>query len=137
MNKSIKKFTNKQPLADRLRPRILGDFFGQEKIIGRNTFLKRAIMNDSVPSMILWGPPGSGKTTLAHIIAHKTKADFVQLSAVASGKKDLMEVVSKAKTIKLLVRINNAAREIKKFFLVTLTFNFKLSFMNSEGLTHL
>ncbi|MBT3356337.1 replication-associated recombination protein A [bacterium] len=98
MNKSIKKFTNKQPLADRLRPRILGDFFGQEKIIGRNTFLKRAIMNDSVPSMILWGPPGSGKTTLAHIIAHKTKADFVQLSAVASGKKDLMEVVSKAKT---------------------------------------
>jgi len=98
MNKSIKKFTNKQPLADRLRPRILGDFFGQEKIIGRNTFLKRAIMSDSVPSMILWGPPGSGKTTLAHIIAHKTKADFVQLSAVASGKKDLVEVVSKART---------------------------------------
>ena len=98
MNKSIKKFANKQPLADRLRPKILGDFFGQEKIIGRNTFLKRAIMSDSVPSMILWGPPGSGKTTLAHIIAHKTKADFVQLSAVASGKKDLMEVVSKAKT---------------------------------------
>ncbi|MBT7037305.1 replication-associated recombination protein A [bacterium] len=98
MNKSIKKFANKQPLADRLRPKILGDFFGQEKIIGRNTFLKRAIMSDSVPSMILWGPPGSGKTTLAHIIAHKTKADFVQLSAVASGKKDLVEVVSKART---------------------------------------
>lgn len=98
--KNKEKFENKKPLADRLRPRILSDFFGQENIVGKETFLRRAIMSDLVPSMILWGPPGSGKTTLAHIIAHKTDADFVQLSAVSSGKKDLVQVVANAKSKK-------------------------------------
>jgi putative ATPase len=92
----MQKAVNKIPLADRLRPRILADFFGQEKIVGKEGFLRKAIMNDAVPSMILWGPPGSGKTTLAHIIAHKTNAEFVQLSAVSSGKKDLVRIVTEA-----------------------------------------
>lgn len=95
--KDNQNFKNRKPLADRLRPKILSDFFGQENIVGKETFLRRAIKNDSVPSMILWGPPGSGKTTLAHIIANKTDAEFVQLSAVSSGKKDLILVVENAK----------------------------------------
>lgn len=86
----------KKPLAERLRPRVLSDFFGQENIVGKESFLRKAITRDQVPSMILWGPPGSGKTTLAHIIAHKTKATFVRLSAVSSGKKQLMEIINKA-----------------------------------------
>ncbi len=90
------KNENKKPLADRLRPNKLSDFFGQEKIIGKNSFLRKAILNDSVPSMVFWGPPGSGKTTLAHIIANKTKAEFVELSAVSSGKKDLIKIVEEA-----------------------------------------
>ncbi len=84
------------PLADEIRPRILKDFFGQEELLGENSFLRQAIESDSIPSMILWGPPGSGKTTLALIIAKETNAEFVQLSAVASGKKDLQAVVKKA-----------------------------------------
>ncbi len=99
MRKEIIKKKQKQPLADRLRPRILSDFFGQEKIIGKKSFLRRAIMGDAVPSMILWGPPGSGKTTLAHIIAHKTNASFIQMSAVSSGKKALVEIVENAKEL--------------------------------------
>lgn len=89
--------SNHIPLADRIRPENLDDFFGQENLIGQNSYLRRAIENDSVPSMIFWGPPGSGKTTLAKIIAKKTDADFVQLSAVSSGKKDLIKVVEKAR----------------------------------------
>ncbi|MDO9231309.1 MAG: replication-associated recombination protein A [bacterium] len=84
------------PLADRIRPENLEDFFGQEKLIGDKSFLSEAIGNDSVPSMILWGPPGSGKTTLAHIIAKNTNSEFIILSATSSGKKDLMEVISRA-----------------------------------------
>jgi len=85
------------PLADRIRPQTLSEFFGQKKLIRKNSFLKSAIENDRVPSMIFWGPPGSGKTTLAQIIANLTKSDFVRLSAVSSGKKQLMEIVAKAK----------------------------------------
>ncbi|KKP79877.1 MAG: hypothetical protein A2271_01325 [Candidatus Moranbacteria bacterium RIFOXYA12_FULL_35_19] len=88
---------NNIPLADRIRPENLEDFFGQEKLISKKSFFSNAIKNDSVPSMILWGPPGSGKTTLAHIIAKNTGAEFVILSATSSGKKDLAEVVAKAK----------------------------------------
>lgn len=87
---------NTSPLADRIRPKNLGEFFGQKKIVGKNSFLKSAIENDRVPSMIFWGPPGSGKTTLAQIIANLTKSDFVRLSAVTSGKKHLLEVIEKA-----------------------------------------
>lgn len=87
---------NNSPLADRMRPETLDKFFGQEKVIGPGTLLRQAIENDQLPSLIFWGPPGCGKTTLAHIIAKKTKADFIQISAVASGKKDLMNIIKKA-----------------------------------------
>lgn len=85
------------PLADRIRPQTLDEFFGQEKLISKNLYLQNAIENDRVPSMIFWGPPGSGKTTLAQIIANITKSDFTKLSAVSAGKKRLMEIFAEAK----------------------------------------
>ncbi len=84
------------PLPDLIRPENLADFFGQEKLIGKNSYLFRAIENDQIPSMIFWGPPGSGKTTLAHIIANATKSEFLKISAVSSGKKILLEIIAKA-----------------------------------------
>lgn len=81
------------PLADRMRPRTLGEFFGQEKLFGEGSFLRAAIEEDRVPSLILWGPPGSGKTTLATIIAGETASEFEQLSAVGSGVKEFRKVV--------------------------------------------
>ncbi|MFW5888476.1 MAG: replication-associated recombination protein A [Patescibacteria group bacterium] len=85
------------PLANRLRPKSLSDFFGQAKITGEGSFLRQAIREDRIPSIIFWGPPGTGKTTLASIIADKTDSDFVQLSAVTSGVKDLRQVVKEAR----------------------------------------
>ena len=87
---------NIAPLADDSRPKKIKDFVGQDELVGTGSFLRRAIQTDSVPSMILWGPPGSGKTTLASIIAEKTNSDFVRLSAASSGKKDLLELVERA-----------------------------------------
>lgn len=84
------------PLATRLRPKSLEEFVGQEKLVSPDTWLFQAIKNDKVPSLIFWGPPGSGKTTLALIIAKETKASFVQLSATDSGIKDLKKTVEKA-----------------------------------------
>ncbi len=84
------------PLADRMRPTKLSEFIGQEDLVGSKSFLRIAIEQDNVPSMILWGPPGSGKTTLASIIAERTNSDFIQLSAVNSGKKDLIKIVERA-----------------------------------------
>ncbi len=84
------------PLADRLRPRTLDEFVGQTAIIGPGTILRRAVENDELFSMILWGPPGSGKTTLARIIASQTKSDFVGLSGVFSSKDDLVTAVKTA-----------------------------------------
>ncbi len=85
------------PLADRLRPSKLDDFVGQEEIVGEGKLLRKAIANDELFSMIFWGPPGSGKTTLARIIAQLTKSYFVQMSAVTSGIADLRKVVEHAK----------------------------------------
>ena len=85
------------PLADRMRPETLEEFLGQDEIIGQGKMLRQAIEFDKAPSMIFWGPPGSGKTTLAHIIAKHTKAEFVRFSAVTSGVKDLKEVIKKAR----------------------------------------
>ena len=90
------------PLADRIRPNTLEEFFGQTKLVGKNSFLKNAIEKDTVPSMIFWGPPGSGKTTLASIIANSTNSEFIKLSAVTSGKKQLLEIISQAKENKIL-----------------------------------
>jgi len=90
------------PLAERVRPTTLDAFVGQEKLIGPGTFLRAAIVEDRVPSMILWGPPGSGKTTLARIIAHTTRADFVQLSATGSGLKELRDALSRAQELQRL-----------------------------------
>ena len=81
------------PLAERLRPKRLEEFLGQEKIVGEGSFLREAISADQVPSLIFWGPPGSGKTTLALLIAKETQADFHQLSAVGSGVKELRRIL--------------------------------------------
>ena len=85
------------PLAERVRPESLADFAGQSEAVGEGSFLRGAIARDAVPSLLLWGPPGTGKTTLARIIARETKARFTALSATSSGKKDLMRVIEEAR----------------------------------------
>ncbi len=89
-------FLNK-PLADRMRPDSLSDFLGQDDILGEGKLLRQAIESDKIPSIIFWGPPGSGKTTLAFIVAKKTKSEFRQISAVSSGLKELRELLEEAK----------------------------------------
>ena len=85
-----------QPLAERLRPRDLDEFCGQEHLLGEGKVLRRMIESDAVGSMIFWGPPGVGKTTLARIIAHRTKAKFIDFSAVTSGIKEIKGVMENA-----------------------------------------
>ena len=87
------------PLAARMRPQTLEEFLGQEHILGPGRVLERAIRADQVPSMVLWGPPGSGKTTLAFIIAHMTKAHFSALSAVSAGVAELRQAVAEAREL--------------------------------------
>ncbi len=84
------------PLAERIRPRTLDEFVGQDHLLGENGLLKNIIASDKLNSMILWGPPGSGKTTIARIIANMTKAHFVEFSAVTSGVADIRKVVKEA-----------------------------------------
>ncbi|MCP3941147.1 MAG: replication-associated recombination protein A [Desulfobacteraceae bacterium] len=85
------------PLADRMRPGSLSDLVGQEHITARGSILHRAIEDDRVFSMLLWGPPGCGKTTLANIIAMVTKSEFVRISAVLSGVRDIRQIIDTAK----------------------------------------
>lgn len=85
------------PLAERLRPKILDDLVGQEHLTGQGSILRKALENGKIPSMILWGPPGVGKTTIANIIAHTLNMPFYTLSAISSGVKDVREVIDKAK----------------------------------------
>ncbi len=89
-----------EPLAARMRPRSLDEIVGQDHLLGVGRLLRRAIEKDSITSMILWGPPGSGKTTLAEVIAHQTHARFVRLSAVAAGVADLRKVVDEAQKLR-------------------------------------
>ncbi len=85
------------PLAERLRPQVLADLVGQEHLSGEHSVLQKAITQGKVPSMILWGPPGVGKTTLANIIAKASNSPYYQLSAISSGVKELREVIEEAK----------------------------------------
>ena len=87
------------PLAERMRPRALDEVVGQKHILGPNTLLREAIETDQVPSLILWGPPGTGKTTLARVIASVTRSDLVALSAVQSGIKDIRDTVERAELL--------------------------------------
>ena len=86
-----------QPLADRLRPKDLDEFCGQQHLVGKNAVLRKVIESGNIPSFILWGPPGVGKTTLAYIISNTLKRPFFHLSAVHSGVKDVRETIEKAK----------------------------------------
>ena len=99
-----KNSTQSAPLADIIRPQNLEEVFGQEELLGKDSFLRGAIKSDRVPSLIFWGPPGSGKTTLAFIIAKETQSDFLNLSAVSSGKKDLLKIIERAKENKKIGR---------------------------------
>ena len=85
-----------QPLAARLRPQSLGEFVGQAHLLGKGKVLRRLIESDQISSMIFWGPPGVGKTTLARIIANRTKASFIDFSAVTSGIKEIRTVMQQA-----------------------------------------
>lgn len=88
---------SQKPLAERIRPQTLDDLIGQEHLVGKNGVLRRAIESGGIPSMILWGPPGVGKTTIANIIANTVKAPFIPLSAISSGVKEIREVIQRAK----------------------------------------
>jgi putative ATPase len=86
------------PLAERIRPNSLDDLLGQEHLVGKGSILRTSIEHGKIHSMIFWGPPGTGKTTIANIIAHTLKVPFFQLSAISSGVKDVREVIEEART---------------------------------------
>jgi len=88
------------PLAERMRPQTLDELVGQEHLTGKGSILRTAIDNGKIPSMVLWGPPGTGKTTISNIVAHTLQAPFIQLSAISSGVKDVRDAIAKAQTSK-------------------------------------
>src|SRR5215211_2138863 len=91
------QLSQRAPLATRMRPRTLDELVGQEQLVGEGTLLRDLIETDRLSSIILWGPPGTGKTTLASVVASRTNREFVALSAVTAGVKDVREVVQAAK----------------------------------------
>jgi putative ATPase len=95
-----------QPLADRIRPRDLDEFVGQDHLVGKNSILRQSIESGNIPSFILWGPPGVGKTTLAKIIANRLDRPFYSLSAINSGVKDVRDTIEKAKKQQFFNRPN-------------------------------
>jgi putative ATPase len=84
------------PLAERVRPRALGEFIGQDHLLGKDGVISKMIQVGTIPAMILWGPPGTGKTTLARLFAGALKAEFIQINAISSGVKELREIVERA-----------------------------------------
>ncbi len=86
-----------RPLAERLRPQTLDDYIGQEHLVGKNGVFRRFMETGNVPSFILWGPPGVGKTTLARLVANTLQRPFYTLSAVAAGVKDVREAIEGAR----------------------------------------
>ena len=96
--------SKRAPLADRMRPRTLDEFIGQEHIIGEGRLLRRAIQIDQLSSVIFYGPPGTGKTTLARIIANTTKANFISINAVLAGVKVIREAIDAAQKSLTLYR---------------------------------
>lgn len=96
-----------QPLAERMRPQSLDDYIGQKHLVGENAILRQVIESGHVPSFILWGPPGVGKTTLARIIANKLERPFYTLSAINAGVKDVREVIEKAKQSRFFAQGGN------------------------------
>ena len=97
---AAEKTSDRDPLADRMRPRDLSEVVGQGHVLGDQKLLRRLIEGDRVPSLILWGPPGTGKTTIAKLIANKTHARFESLSAVLSGVADLRKVLAEARRLR-------------------------------------
>ncbi|HMU06085.1 MAG TPA: replication-associated recombination protein A, partial [Saprospiraceae bacterium] len=95
-----------QPLAERMRPKTLDDYIGQEHLVGKGAILRKVIESGSLPSFILWGPPGVGKTTLASIIANTQDRPFHSLSAINSGVKDIRDTIETAKSQKFFSRPN-------------------------------
>src|SRR6478736_9423013 len=88
----------KSPLAERMRPKKLEELAGQDHLAGEGSILRKAIESGKVPSMILWGAPGTGKTTIANIIAHTLQVPFYTLSAISSGVKEVREVIEESKS---------------------------------------
>ncbi len=103
--------SNHAPLAERMRPSKLEDLVGQDHLVGANGIIRKAIATGNIPSMILWGPPGVGKTTIANIIANEVKRPFTVLSAISAGVKDIREVIDKAKhTLRAILFIDEIHR---------------------------
>ncbi|MCH8331687.1 MAG: AAA family ATPase, partial [Bacteroidetes bacterium] len=86
-----------EPLAERMRPRSLDEFIGQKHLVGPDKVIRKMLLTGRISSMILWGPPGSGKTTLANIISEELKVSFFSLSAISAGVKDIRQVIQTAK----------------------------------------